>query len=202
MTRTTPLMEQYLSIKKKYPDAVLFFRMGDFYEMFYDDARVASEVLGLTLTSRAHGKSADVPLAGFPHHSVEQYLSRMLNAGYRVAICEQVEDPKKAKGIVKRAVLEVITPGTATSDNVVEAEANNYLLSLFEHEDRLGMAGIDVSTGEFFLTEGDSGSVVAQAQSFNPREILIPVDQGESIKPLIKWAQKPLFTPPYIIKSD
>lgn len=188
-------MEQYLSIKKKYPDAVLFFRMGDFYEMFYDDARVASEVLGLTLTSRAHGKAANVPLAGFPHHSVDQYLSRMLNAGYRVAICEQVEDPKKAKGIVKRAVLEVITPGTATSDNVIEGSANNYLLSLVVHEDRLGMAGIDVSTGEFFLTEGDSGSVVAQAQSFNPREILVPVEQGEIIKPLIKWAQKPLFTP-------
>jgi len=194
MTKSTPLMEQYLSIKKKYLDAVLFFRMGDFYEMFYDDARVASEVLGLTLTSRAHGKAADVPLAGFPHHSVDQYLSKMLNAGYRVAICEQVEDPKKAKGIVKRAVLEVITPGTATSDNVIEASANNYLLSLVAHKECLGMAGIDVSTGEFFLTEGDSGPVISQAQSLNPREILIPVEQGESIKPLIKWAQKPLFT--------
>jgi len=196
--KTTPLLEQYLAIKKKQSDAILFFRMGDFYEMFYDDAKIASNVLGLTLTSRAHGKAADVPLAGFPYHSLESYLSylsRMLKAGYRVALCEQVEDPKKAKGIVRREVLEVITPGTATSENVIDAASNNYLVSLFKEGSRLGMAGIEVSTGQFFLTEGELPVMLSYAESLNPPEILFPVEQGEQLKPLIRWASVPLFTP-------
>ncbi|MFC1561892.1 DNA mismatch repair protein MutS [candidate division KSB1 bacterium] len=193
--KSTPLMDQYTSIKKKYSDAVLFFRMGDFYEMFYDDAKIASEVLGLTLTSRAHGKSADVPLAGFPHHSVEPYLTKMLKAGYRVAICEQVEDPKKAKGIVKREVLEVITPGTATSENVIDSSSNNYLISIYKEGARLGIAGIDLSTGEFFLSEEDEHLILSQIESLNPPEILYPVELGDVIKPLIRWTPQPLFTP-------
>jgi len=187
-------MEQYRAIKQKYSDAILFFRMGDFYEMFYEDAKIASEVLRLTLTSRAHGKAADVPLAGFPHHSLDPYLSKMLKAGYRVAICEQVEDPKKAKGIVKREVLEVVTPGTATSENVIDAESNNYLLSLYLSDNRLGLAGIDVSTGEFFLTEGSELRILSQVESMNPAEILVPVEQNDSIKRLVRWSPQPLIT--------
>ena len=188
-------MEQYHSIKKKYPDAVLFFRMGDFYEMFYEDARIASDVLGLTFTSRAHGKAADVPLAGFPHHSIEQYLSRMLKAGYRVAVCEQVEDPKLAKGIVRREVLDVITPGTVTTEGVIEASVNNYLISLTEQNSLLGMAGVDVSTGEFFLTEGDVKVILTHLESLNPKEIVVPIEQTERMKQLIRWSPQPLFTP-------
>ena len=119
---TTPLMEQYLAIKAKHKNAILFYRMGDFYEMFYDDAKVASEVLGITLTSRAHGKAASVPLAGFPFHALDTYLPKMIKAGYRVAICEQVEDPKKAKTIVKRDIIEIVTPGTTFSDELLESK--------------------------------------------------------------------------------
>ncbi|MCP4724114.1 MAG: DNA mismatch repair protein MutS [bacterium] len=187
-------MGQYNSIKKKYQDAILFFRMGDFYEMFYDDARIASEVLGLTLTSRAHGKSSDVPLAGFPHHSLEVYLSRMLKAGHKVAICEQVEDPRKAKGIVKRAVLEVVTPGTSTSDNVIDAAANNYLVSIFSQDGILGMAGVDVSTGDFFLLEDETDKIISQIEGLSPSEIIVPIDQFNKIRPLIKWSPEPIFT--------
>lgn len=168
--------------------------MGDFYEMFYDDAKIASDVLGLTLTSRAHGKSADVPLAGFPHHSLEVYLSRMLKAGYKVAICEQVEDPKKAKGIVKRAVLEVVTPGTSTSDNVIDAAANNFLVSIFSRDGILGMAGVDVSTGDFFLLEDKTDKILSQIQGLDPSEIIVPMEQSDKIKQLIKWSPEPIFT--------
>ncbi len=193
-SKTTPLMEQYRSIKQKYTNAILFFRMGDFYEMFFDDAKIASEVLGLTLTSRAHGKSADVPLAGFPYHSLEPYLSKMLRAGYRIAICEQVEDPKKAKGIVKREVLEVVTPGTATSENVIDASSNNYLISLFIQNDIFGMSGIELSTGEFFLAEGDRDSILSQIESLNPAEILYPADLKDNLKQSINWTPQPLLT--------
>ena len=187
-------MAQYSSVKKKYPDAILFFRMGDFYEMFYEDAQIASDVLGLTLTSRAHGKAAKVPLAGFPYHSVDRYLSKMLKAGHKVAICEQIEDPKKAIGIVKRAVTEVITPGTVTSENVIDTGSNNYLLSICQQNDRIGLAGLDVSTGEFFLTEGNADRVIAHAESMNPKEILHPMEQGESVKSLFKRTDDLLFT--------
>ena len=194
MGKTTPLMEQYHSIKNKYPGTILFFRMGDFYEMFYDDARLASEVLGLTLTSRAHGKTADVPLAGFPYHSIEQYLSKMVKAGHRVAVCEQVEDPKKAQGIVKRAVIEVVTPGTATSENVIDAGSNNFLVSLVLEADSVGMACLDISTGEFFLTQGEKSLVLTQAETMNPQEIVYPLEQGDTVKSVIQWTSRPLFT--------
>ncbi|MFQ6044538.1 MAG: DNA mismatch repair protein MutS, partial [Candidatus Poribacteria bacterium] len=127
MAITTPLLEQYWAIKAKHKDAILFFRMGDFYELLYEDAKVASKILGLVLTSRSHGKSGDVPLAGFPHHSLESYLTKMVKAGYKVAICEQVEDPKKAKKLVKREVVEIVTPGTVLSDNLLESKRNNFL---------------------------------------------------------------------------
>ncbi len=169
----TPLMAQYLAIKNKHKDAVLFFRMGDFYEMFYDDAKLAAEVLGITLTSRAHGKAADVPLAGFPHHALDTYLSKMIKAGYRVAICEQVEDPKLAKTIVKREVLEVVTPGTTLSDDLLESKRNNYLMAVVPAPKVCGLALADISTGEFQITEIDPATLADRVATIAPAEILV-----------------------------
>ena len=169
----TPLMEQYLSIKAKHKDSVLFFRMGDFYEMFLDDAKIASKVLGITLTSRAHGKAADVPLAGFPHHAVEPYLSKMIKAGYRVAICEQIEDPKQAKGLVKRDVTEIVTPGTAVTDDLLETKRNNYLVSIYLDGNQCGLAMVDVSTGEFKISEISKREISERVDSIAPAEIII-----------------------------
>ncbi|MBN1352326.1 DNA mismatch repair protein MutS [candidate division KSB1 bacterium] len=174
-------MEQYLGIKAKYKDAILFFRMGDFYEMFYEDAKIGAETLGITLTSRSHGKAADVPLAGFPHHALDHYLTKMIKAGFRVAICEQVEDPKKAKTIVKRDVLEVVTPGTALSDELLDTKRNNYLVSIFIKQDICGFAVADISTGEFLAAEFMRDQLDEQVQSFNPSELLLPDEQAEFI---------------------
>jgi DNA mismatch repair protein MutS len=171
--QTTPLMEQYLAIKAKHKNAILFYRMGDFYEMFYDDAKVASEVLGITLTSRAHGKSAKVPLAGFPYHALDNYLTKMIRAGYRVAICEQVEDPKKAKTIVKRDVVEIVTPGTTFSDELLESKRNNYLVAIFVKNDVCAVAGADATTGEFFVSEFSKENLREQVLSLHPAEIIV-----------------------------
>ncbi len=178
---TTPLMEQYLAIKAKHKNAILFYRMGDFYEMFYDDAKVASEVLGITLTSRAHGKSANVPLAGFPYHALDNYLTKMVRAGYRVAICEQVEDPKKAKTIVKRDVIEIVTPGTTFSDELLESKRNNYLASVFVKNDICAVACADVTTGEFFVSEFPIEKLREQVLSLHPTEIIVSETQQNYI---------------------
>ena len=175
--RSTPLMEQYLAIKAKHKNAILFYRMGDFYEMFYDDAKTASEVLGITLTSRSHGKSADVPLAGFPYHALDNYLTKMIKAGYRVAICEQVEDPKKTKKLVKRDVVEIVTPGTTFSDEILESKRNNYLVSVFIKKDSCGLSGADITTGEFFVYEFPRKSLKEQVLSLLPSEILVSETQ-------------------------
>ncbi|RMF61426.1 MAG: DNA mismatch repair protein MutS, partial [Calditrichaeota bacterium] len=179
---TTPLMQQYLAIKARHQDAILFFRMGDFYEMFYDDARIASEVLGLTLTSRAHGKSADVPLAGFPHHSLDVYLGKMIKAGYRVAICEQLEDPKLAKTVVKRDVTEVVSPGTVLTDDLLEHNRNNFLCGLYLKGETCGLALIDVSTGEFSVQEVPVEQFVEEVDKANPAELLVSDEQAEFIE--------------------
>ena len=179
--KTTPLMEQYLAIKANHKDAILFFRMGDFYEMFYDDARLGSRVLGITLTSRAHGKAADVPLAGFPHHALDTYLAKMIKAGYRVAVCEQVEDPKTAKTIVKRKVLQVVTPGTAISDDILDTKRNNYLVSVYMTAQKCGLAKIDVSTGEFQIAESSKKGLKEFIAFIQPTEILISEDQHDFI---------------------
>lgn len=170
---TTPLLRQYHEIKKQYQDAILFFRMGDFYEMFYEDAKIASEVLGLALTSRAHGKAASVPLAGFPYHALDSYLAKMVKAGYRVAICEQVEDPKKAKVVVKRAVTEVVTPGTALHDELLDSRRNNYLCAVAFEAKQIGIATLDVSTGEFRVGEFPVESLLDQLTTIQPAEILV-----------------------------
>ena len=182
---STPLMEQYLAIKAKHKNAILFYRMGDFYEMFYDDAKVASEVLGITLTSRAHGKAAKVPLAGFPHHALDNYLTKMIKAGYRVAICEQVEDPKKAKKLVKRDVIEIVTPGTTFSDELLDSKRNNYLVSLYLRKDLCGLAAADVTTGEFFVNEFPPERLREQLISINPSELLVPESQQKNIFDLV-----------------
>ncbi len=181
-TQTTPLMEQYLAIKKKHQNAVLFFRMGDFYEMFYQDAKIAAEVLGITLTCRAHGKSADVPLAGFPHHALDVYLAKMIKAGYRVAVCEQLEDPKKAKTIVKRDVVEIVTPGTAVSDDLLETKRNNYLVAVYKKSDRWGVAQVDVSTGEFQVTQVADDAIGEKIAHIEPAELLVADNQVKLIQ--------------------
>ena len=178
---TTPLMEQYLAIKNKHKDAILFFRMGDFYEMFYEDAKIGSQVLGITLTSRAHGKASDVPLAGFPHHALDTYLAKMIKAGYRVAICEQVEDPKLAKTVVKREVQEIVTPGTAVSDDLLDTKKNNYLVAVYLSAKSCGIAKVDVSTGEFQVNEVRPDEMRESVLSIQPAELLVGSEQHDQI---------------------
>jgi len=188
-------MEQYLAIKAQHRDAILFFRMGDFYEMFYDDAKTASQVLGITLTSRAHGKAANVPLAGFPYHALDNYLTKMIKAGYRVAICEQVEDPKKAKTIVRRDVVEIVTPGTTFSEDILVSNRNNYLLALAFQKNNCGLAGADVTTGEFFVSEFPSEQLREQVVSLRPTEILVPETQLSYIKSVLNFDHEIFFSP-------
>lgn len=169
----TPLMQQHRAIKQKYPDAVLLFRVGDFYETFGQDAIIASQVLGITLTKRNNGAAASLDLAGFPHHSLDTYLHKLVKAGYRVAICDQLEDPKQAKGIVKRGVTEMVTPGTAINDKLLEHKSNNFLAGIhFSDDDKYGLAFLDLSTGEFFIAEGDREYADKLLQSFGPAEVV------------------------------
>ncbi|MGQ0640214.1 MAG: DNA mismatch repair protein MutS [Gemmatimonadaceae bacterium] len=187
MTReATPLMQQYREIKKQHPDAVLFFRMGDFYEMFYDDAELASRVLGLTLTSRNNGGAAEVPLAGVPVKAGHDYLRRLVQQGYRVAICEQVEDPRLAKGVVKREVIETVTPGAAFSDELLESDRHNYLCALLEQGEVIGVAAADLSIGTFRLIVcgvKDAEDVVAR---LSPREILMPRTSADAQRDAVR----------------
>ena len=179
-------MVQYNAVKAKYRDAVVFFRMGDFYEMFNEDARIGARVLGITLTSRGHGKAGDVPLAGFPHHALDGYLAKMIRAGHRVAICEQVEDPKLAKGIVKRDVIQVVTPGTATADNLLETNRNTFLSAVFLRDGRSGLASADMSTGEFIVAEFGIDKLVEEIQAISPAEILVPAVRADEVRDMVK----------------
>jgi DNA mismatch repair protein MutS len=179
----TPLMQQHKAIKQRYPDAVLLFRVGDFYETFGADAIIASQVLGITLTKRNNGSPASSELAGFPHHSIDTYLHKLVKAGYRVAICDQLEDPKQAKGIVKRGVTEMVTPGTATNDKLLEHHSNNFLASLyFLNDDSFGLAFLDISTGEFFISEGNREYADKLLQSFQPAEVLFQRHRQKQFK--------------------
>lgn len=163
-------MQQHRAIKQKYPDAILLFRVGDFYETFGEDAIVASQVLGITLTKRNGAASSE--LAGFPHHAMDTYLHKLVKAGYRVAICDQLEDPKQAKGIVKRGVTEMVTPGIATNDKLLEHNSNNFLAGVHFGEQVLGIALLDMSTGEFFIAEGDTEYIDKLLQSLKPAEVI------------------------------
>src|SRR6187431_3023661 len=173
-TEDTPLMQQHKAIKQKYPDAILLFRVGDFYETFGQDAVVASQVLGITLTKRNNGAVASSDLAGFPHHALDTYLHKLVKAGYRVAICDQLEDPKLAKGIVKRGVTELVTPGIATTDKLLDGKSNNFLAALHLTDGLCGVAFIDISTGEFYAAEGNADYMDKLLQSFGPSEIILP----------------------------
>ena len=168
----TPLMKQYNAIKAKYPDAILLFRVGDFYETFGSDAVKAAGILGIVLTKRKNGAAAFIDLAGFPHHSLDVYLPKLVRAGYRVAICDQLEDPKMTKKIVRRGVTELVTPGVALNDQVLDQKTNNFLAAVHFNNDRLGVAFLDISTGEFLLAEGNLEYIDKLLQSFNPSEIL------------------------------
>ncbi|MFL5570981.1 MAG: DNA mismatch repair protein MutS [Gemmatimonadaceae bacterium] len=181
---STPLMQQYREIKSRHQDAILFFRMGDFYEMFYEDAEVASRTLGLTLTSRNNGGASEVPLAGVPVKAAGEYLRRLIQHGFRVSICEQTEDPKFAKGIVKREVVETITPGAAFSDDLLDGARNNYLCALNRGGDSVGIAAADLSTGELRLTTVQTGDLESALSRFTPREVIVP--RGESWAHVLK----------------
>jgi DNA mismatch repair protein MutS len=171
---STPLMKQYRRIKTENSGAVLLFRMGDFYEMFEEDAVTASKVLGLTLTSRNHGDAAKTPLCGFPYHALDRYLSRLVNAGHKVAVCEQVQDPKEAKGIVDRDIVEVVTRGTATHPELLKEKANNFIVAVSEGKNGFGLAGADVSKGEFFAGDVRTESLLRELERLSPVEILFP----------------------------
>jgi DNA mismatch repair protein MutS len=153
MSSLTPMMQQYMEIKEQYKDCILFFRLGDFYEMFFNDAIIASRELEIALTGRDCGLEERAPMCGVPFHSVEPYISKLVSKGYKVAICEQVEDPALAKGIVKREVIRVVTPGTVIESSILDERKNNYLLSVYEDKNLFGLAFSDVSTGEFHTTQ-------------------------------------------------
>ncbi len=178
----TPLMQQHNAIKARYPDAILLFRVGDFYETFGQDAITTSSVLGITLTKRNNGNPAASELAGFPHHALDTYLHKLVKAGYRVAICDQLEDPKQAKGIVKRGVTELVTPGVATSDKLLEHSSNNFLAALHFDGEKTGIAFLDISTGEFFVAEGDKEYADKLLQSLKPAEVIFQRSQQRYFK--------------------
>jgi len=168
----TPLMQQHNAIKQKYPDAILLFRVGDFYETFGEDAIKSSAILGITLTKRNNGAASSLELAGFPHHSLDTYLHKLVKAGYRVAICDQLEDPKTVKGIVKRGVTEMVTPGLATNDKLLENKSNNFLAGIYFGETVNGISFLDISTGEFFVAQGDTEYIDKLLQTFQPAEVI------------------------------
>ena len=181
--KETPLMKQYNQIKSKYPDALLLFRVGDFYETFGQDAVRASKILGILLTKRGAGSTSETELAGFPHHSLNTYLPKLVRAGCRVAICDQLEDPKQTKKIVKRGVTELVTPGVTLNEEVLEHQKNNYLAAVYAQKDRVGVSFLDISTGDFWVAQGSWEQALHHLSHLQPSEILIPKPQKQ------KWAQ-------------
>ncbi len=180
--KQTPLMGQYNRIKSQHPDAILLFRVGDFYETFNSDAVITSEVLGIVLTKRANGAASEMDLAGFPHHALDTYLPKLVRAGYRVAICEQLEDPKMTKTIVKRGVTELVTPGVAVSDKILDFQKNNFLASVWIEKNEAGIAFIDISTGEFLTAYGTYHYIDILLQSFAPSEVIFSRSQQRIFK--------------------
>ncbi len=188
----TPLMKQYYDVKAKYPDTILLFRVGDFFETFDEDAKTASKVLGITLTKRANGKAENVPLAGFPHHAIDTYLPKLVKAGFRVAVCEQTENPRFAKGIVKRDVVEVVTPGVSLNDKLLDHKQNNYLMSILIENENAGLAFCDISTGEFFCLDTIQSKIWSLLSSLAPSELIISKGQKEIIESKIEKFSSPL----------
>ena len=178
MTQLTPMLRQYIGIKEEFPDAILFFRMGDFYEMFFDDARTASKILGITLTSRGSYNGEKVPMCGVPHHASRSYIGRLVDSGWKVAICEQTEDPKSSKGIVKREVVRLVTPGSVLDERDVDDKSNLYMAAISEGAEKYGLAHVDLSTGEFRVTETDTfDELLDELGRISPVELLIPENQ-------------------------
>lgn len=201
-TAGTPLMRQYLDVKSQYSDSIVLFRMGDFFETFNEDAKLTAKILGIVLTKRSNGAAAEIPLAGFPHHALDNYLPKLVNAGYKVAICEQVEDPKMAKGIVKREVVEVVTPGTLSTDQDLGQKTNQFIACISPGKEFTGYAVLDQSTGDFFIGESHPGFITDALRRFNPREIIISDDVTYSLtdwyrelKPFVSQVEGWLFDP-------
>jgi len=202
LPKTTPMMKQYSEIKNRYKDSILFFRMGDFYETFYEDAKLISKELDIALTSRNKGGSQRIPLAGIPYHALDPYLGRLIRRGYKVAICEQVEDPKVAKGIVKREVIRIVTPGTVMESDILDSHHNNYLMSIVQGEQGLGIALVDVSTGDFSTTQLEGKELYSKLANelmrFKPSEVLVPMslfDEGRISKKISSVDTSILITP-------
>lgn len=187
-------MEQYLAIKAKHKDKILLYRMGDFYETFYEDAKKISQILGIALTKRSHGKAADVPLAGFPYHALDTYLPKLIDSGNKVAICEQVEDPQLAKTVVKREVIEIVTPGTTLSEKLLDRKSNNYLAAVTIEGSTAGLGYCDISTGEYYVSETSLERMVDYLQQIGPKEILISSSNQNQLTQLFKQKLNALIT--------
>ena len=200
--KETPLMKQYNEIKRKYPDACLLFRVGDFYETFGEDAVRASKILGITLTKRGAGSETETALAGFPHHSINTYLPKLVKAGLRVAICDQLEDPKMTKTIVKRGVTELVTPGVSMNDEVLHSKTNNFLASIFFGKKSIGISFLDVSTGEFLTAQGTEDYIDKLLQNFNPSEVLIPKNFKNNFKEIFGEEYHNFYLEDWVYKED
>ncbi len=202
LVKETPLMKQYNEIKRKYPDACLLFRVGDFYETFGEDAVRASKILGIVLTKRGAGSETETALAGFPHHSLNTYLPKLVKAGLRVAICDQLEDPKMTKTIVKRGVTELVTPGVSMNDEVLQSKTNNFLASIYFGKKTLGISFLDVSTGEFLTAQGNAEYIDKLLQNFNPSEILIPKNNKNDFRETFGDDYHSFYLEDWIYKED
>jgi len=201
-TKETPLMKQYNEIKRKYPDACLLFRVGDFYETFGEDAIRSSKILGIVLTKRGAGSETETALAGFPHHSLNTYLPKLVKAGLRVAICDQLEDPKMTKTIVKRGVTELVTPGVSMNDEVLQSRSNNFLASVYFGKKQLGVSFLDVSTGEFLTAQGNEEYIDKLLQNFSPSEILIQKNNRNQFKELFGERFNVFYLEDWVYKED
>jgi len=202
VVKETPLMKQYNEIKRKYPDACLLFRVGDFYETFGEDAIRASKILGITLTKRGAGSDTETALAGFPHHSINTYLPKLVKAGLRVAICDQLEDPKMTKTIVKRGVTELVTPGVSLNDEVLQSKTNNFLASVYFANKNIGISFLDVSTGEFLTAQGNAEYIDKLLQNFNPSEVLVPKNNKADFKAAFGEDFHSFYLEDWIYKED
>ncbi|MCB0449202.1 MAG: DNA mismatch repair protein MutS [Confluentibacter sp.] len=201
-TKETPLMKQYNAIKAKYPDALLLFRVGDFYETFGADAVKAAGILGIILTKRGAGSESEIELAGFPHHSINTYLPKLVKAGQRVAICDQLEDPKQTKTIVKRGVTELVTPGVAFNDEVLVSKSNNFLCSVYFDKKQIGVSFLDISTGEFLTSQGNAEYVDKLLQNFSPSEVLVSKQKREVFKDTFGKDFHTFYMEDWVYQSD
>ncbi len=202
LVKETPLMKQYNEIKRKYPDACLLFRVGDFYETFGEDAVRASKILGIVLTKRGAGSETETALAGFPHHSLNTYLPKLVKAGLRVAICDQLEDPKMTKTIVKRGVTELVTPGVSMNDEVLQSKTNNFLAAIYFANKSIGISFLDVSTGEFLTAQGNAEYIDKLLQNFNPSEVLIPKNHKNNFRETFGDDYHSFYLEDWIYKED